>query len=94
MKVLTLLLTLILTGCGTYGEPLIISKVFYSYDPCLTTNYVGNTPDERAKQVPNFCGAGSGTKYYTRDYRTNAIVATTQANVFGPNTFSSNAYYH
>ena len=48
MKTLLLSLTCcILGGCGTYGEPLILARMFDSADQC-----------QRFPQ-PNYCGAGS-----------------------------------
>ena len=47
MKTLLLSLTCcILGGCGTYGEPLLLARMYNSADPC-----------QRSPQ-PSFCGAG------------------------------------
>jgi predicted small lipoprotein YifL len=47
-KILLLMLSLTLTGCGTYGEPLLLARMYDSADPC-----------QRATK-PTFCGAASG----------------------------------
>ena len=90
MKTLILIMSVLLSGCGANGTPLLLAAIYDNADKCQQVTH----QDVLNHNVPNYCGAGSGTRYYTRDYRTNAIIATTQANVFGPNTFSSNAYYH
>lgn len=64
MRLVTgLVLVINLTACASYWD---------SRDPCQT----GNKP--QGYQMPNFCGAGSGTTYYTRDYYTNRIITTTR----------------
>ena len=65
MKTLILALTLVLTGCGTYGEPLFLAKLYDNADRCQRDPYL------------SWCGAGSGTVYTTRDYRTNRVLTQT-----------------
>ena len=50
MRSLILVTILLLTGCGTYGEPLLLARMFDSADPCQLRNNAGN--------YPSFCGAG------------------------------------
>lgn len=50
----TLLLSLVcclLGGCGTYGEPLLLSAMYDRADKCQLKNNGGN--------FPSYCGAGS-----------------------------------
>ena len=71
MKALLIILTtLLLTGCGAYGEPLWLARIADANDPCQI-KYQGYRP-------PSFCGAASGPTLYTRDYRTGRIVYTTR----------------
>ena len=56
MKTLLVIVTLMLTGCGTYGEPLILARWYDSRDPCQQQNY-GKNPQ------PSFCGASQGRVY-------------------------------
>ena len=52
MRILaTLAVASILTGCGTYGEPLILAAWYDSRDPCQSQNY--------KTAPPSFCGASS-----------------------------------
>jgi len=48
MKILLALMILTLSGCGTYGEPLFLARMYDASDPC-----------QRA-QKPQWCGAASG----------------------------------
>lgn len=60
MKGLTLLLaTLTLTGCGTYGEPLLLSYIYDRADSCQSRNFKDGVE-------PSFCGgvAGKGRSVY------------------------------
>ena len=66
-KILLLASTLALTGCGTYGEPLILSKLYTYQDPCITTKYSGTTPEQRASQMPSYCGGSSRGAGYIYD---------------------------
>ena len=52
----TLAVAVILSGCGTYGEPLLLARWYDSRDPCQKQNY-GTAPQ------PSFCGATSGRTY-------------------------------
>lgn len=63
---LALLTSLTLTGCGTYGEPLLLANIFDANDPC-----------QRAS-MPSWCGAGQGVTITTLDYRTGRYISTTQ----------------
>lgn len=45
-----------LGGCGTYGEPLFLAKMFDSADTCQRQNW----PNGRE---PSYCGASSGRTY-------------------------------
>jgi hypothetical protein len=47
MKTFAVTLTLLLTGCGTYGEPLFLARIYDSADHC-----------QRQPQL-SYCGAGS-----------------------------------
>jgi hypothetical protein len=49
--------SLALSGCGTYGMPLILAKIYDGADPC------------QQQHKPSFCGAGShaNTIYSTRN---------------------------
>ena len=57
-----------LQGCAIYN----------ALDPCQTTHYSGNTPEERAAQMPRYCGPSSssyrvtatGPGYYASSYVT------------------------
>lgn len=52
MKLFLLSLTCcVLGGCGTYGEPLFLARMYDRADPCQRQNNGGN--------YPSFCGAGS-----------------------------------
>lgn len=69
MKILlALATTLVLTGCGAYGEPLLLAKMFDEADPCQKNPYL------------HFCGAASGSTFYQRNYRTNRITSTYRIN--------------
>lgn len=65
---LALLATLAVTGCGTYGEPLLLAKMFDSADPCQKNPYI------------SYCGAAQGPTVYQRSYRTNRIISTYRLN--------------
>jgi len=47
----TLAVAGILSGCGTYGEPLLLARYYDSRDPCQSQNY--------NIKPPSFCGASS-----------------------------------
>ena len=46
-----LILSVLMTGCGTYGEPLFLSRMYDSADPCQAQNHKGKPPE--------WCGASS-----------------------------------
>lgn len=48
----TLAVAVILSGCGTYGEPLLLARIYDRNDPCQSQNY--------NIKPPSFCGASSG----------------------------------
>lgn len=50
-KSLVLILAVFLSGCST------VAAFYDSQDPCITTKYPGNTPEERAARMPKWCGA-------------------------------------
>jgi hypothetical protein len=50
MKIAALALAVTLTGCGTYGEPLILARMYDSADHC-----------QRFPQ-PSYCGAGTRSR--------------------------------
>jgi hypothetical protein len=62
MKVPALLLSLALVGCA--GQPPKFLADFYdAQDPCQLQNIRGATLDDKAKNMPSWCGASSGRKY-------------------------------
>jgi hypothetical protein len=48
----TLAVAVILSGCGTYGEPLLLARIYDAQDPCQVKNNGG--------KYPSWCGATSG----------------------------------
>ena len=64
MKILIVALTLSLTGCGTYGEPLLLARMFDRNDPC------------QREPSPQWCGASAGVTVYQRNYYTGGIIST------------------
>lgn len=84
-KLIVMALVTQLTGCGLVVKPL--AYVYNHADPCQTRFR------EADYKMPEFCGKGSGTIFYTRDYRTNAIITTTQANVYGIQNSANPNYY-
>jgi hypothetical protein len=48
--ILVSMLALTLVGCGTYGEPLILARLYDSQDPCQAKNSPGS--------LPSWCGRG------------------------------------
>lgn len=56
MKYLMPLATLTLTGCGTYGEPLLLAAMYDRSDTCQNRNWPNG-------QEPQYCG---GAKGYSR----------------------------
>lgn len=58
MKYLAMILAaLVLTGCGTYGEPLLLSRIYDRADPCQSQNAVDG-------KTPNWCGASGNQNLY------------------------------
>ena len=55
------LLGVTLTGCGTYGEPLFLARMYDAADPCQQNPY------------QSFCGASSGRTYIYTTPHWNAI---------------------
>ena len=54
MKLAALILaTLALTGCGTYGEPLLLARMYDNADVCQTRNWPNGVE-------PRFCGGAPG----------------------------------
>jgi hypothetical protein len=60
-----------LTGCAT--PPRFLAAMYDNNDPCQQTHLI------KTGEYPSFCGAGSGTRYVTRDYQTGRILTTTKA---------------
>ena len=62
-KIALVFSAVMLTGCGTYGEPILLARMFDAQDSCQSRgrpNY----------QRPDFCGAGtaySGAVIRTKD---------------------------
>lgn len=70
MRILNLIAistVILLTGCGTYGEPLMLSSYYRAKDPCITTHYKGDSPEARASQVPSWCGGSRRGPGYVYD---------------------------
>lgn len=53
----------LLGGCGAYGEPLLLARIYDNNDPCQRQNIRGSTPQERAANMPVFCGASGNRQY-------------------------------
>jgi hypothetical protein len=62
--VIALITALTLTGCGTYGEPLLLAQMFDRNDPC------------QRSPMPQWCGASAGVTVYERNYYTGRIIST------------------
>lgn len=71
MKTLLVILALALTGCAQ--PPKFLAAMYDNNDPCQQTHLI------KTGQYPSFCGAGSGTRYVTRDYRTGNYLTVTKA---------------
>lgn len=55
MKIILLSLTCcILGGCGTYGEPLLLARLYDNADDCQPQNW-----HRSGGRQPSYCGAGS-----------------------------------
>ena len=63
-------LLLTLSACAT--PPRFLAALYDNADQCQTTNRGAGY------QQPSYCGAGSGTRYVTRDYRTGNYQTVTQ----------------
>jgi len=72
------LASLVLTGCGAYGEPLLLSAFYDRNDPCqgITEQRARELNRPAGYRAPEWCGAARPTQAYIRDFRTNGIVAT------------------
>jgi hypothetical protein len=66
MKSLMVVISLALAGCGTYGEPLLLARMFDAQDPCQRQNNGG--------RYPSFCGAGSSGRTVIYATPTNAPI--------------------
>lgn len=53
MKLIILLTTVLLTGCGTYGEPLFLSAMYNAGDHCQRANWPNGIE-------PRYCGGARG----------------------------------
>jgi hypothetical protein len=53
----TLAVAIILTGCGTHGEPLLLARMYDNNDPCQLQNLRGKTMNEKVANMPSFCGS-------------------------------------
>ena len=71
MKILLMAVILTLTGCAS--PPRFLAAMYDNNDPCQQTHLIATG------QYPSFCGAGSGTRYVTRDYTTGRILTVTKA---------------
>lgn len=69
----TILMAVIITLTGCASPPRFLAAMYDNNDPCQQTQLI------TTGQYPSFCGAGSGTRYVTRDYRTGAYLTTTKA---------------
>jgi len=74
--VLLIVISIVLTGCGTYGEPLLLAQMYDRQDPCQSRNWkengghmdLSNVPRGAQSGYPDFCGAGgSRTRTYIYD---------------------------
>ena len=62
MKIPTLFVAVILTGCGGM-PPKFLADFYDAQDPCQLQNIRGSTLDEKVKNMPSFCGASKGRTY-------------------------------
>jgi hypothetical protein len=60
MRILIILVTLAISGCGAYGEPLLLARMADRADPC----------QRPLNQKPTWCGASDGVYSVTRDWST------------------------
>ncbi len=69
--VLLMIIACILGGCGTYGEPLLLARMYDSQDPCQSRNWkengghmdLSNVPRGAQSGYPDFCGGSVGRNY-------------------------------
>lgn len=59
MKTLILLMSVLFSGCSVVGN------IYNAMDSCQPLQYSGKTPEERARQMPRYCGP-SGSTYLVR----------------------------
>ena len=71
MKIILMAVILALTGCAS--PPRFLAAMYDNNDPCQQTHLI------KTGEYPSFCGAGSGTRYVTRDYQTGRILTVTKA---------------
>ena len=65
----------VLGGCGTYGEPLFLARMYDASDPCQLQNIPGANIDEKIARMPRFCGASGGRTYiYTNSGQRNGYI--------------------
>jgi hypothetical protein len=69
--VLPILFITALSGCAK--PPGFLAAMYDNNDPCQKTHLIATG------EYPSFCGAGSGTRYVTRDYQTGRILTVTKA---------------
>lgn len=69
MKIYTLVLSLLLTGCAT--PPQWLASMYDNNDPCQRVELI------KTGQYPSYCGGGS-KRYVTRDYTTGRYLTTTK----------------
>lgn len=50
-SLVTVALTVMLTACGAYGEPIFLARMYDANDPCQVKN--------NNYKFPEWCGAGS-----------------------------------
>lgn len=76
-KLIIVVLAVLTSACGTYGEPLWLARMYDSRDPCQLQNVRGNTMEEKFANMPSWCGASSsGNRQVVRTYYDNRPVYT------------------
>lgn len=71
MKFILMAVILTLTGCAK--PPGFLAAMYDNNDPCQRTELL------KTGEYPSWCGAGSGTRYVTRDWTTGRYLTTTKA---------------
>jgi len=71
MKYIFIIIALALTGCAQ--PPKFLADMYDNNDPCQRIDLI------KTGQYPSYCGAGKGTRYVTRDYRTGNPLTVTRA---------------